>query len=145
MMCKRHNEENCAYCESQQGSFLDVPDHEAKLSSRVRANSEAAPWVVDEIKKYEDSIAELVYAREEHSLSLLQHQQRIQELIEKFFRQYEICRVLEDALLETTELLDGVEDDFVELDIRKRKNKRLVEDIHKDRYDYAVNNLMKDL
>ena len=51
----------------------------------------------------------------------------------------------DEALRETTELLDGVEDDFVELDIRKRKNKRLVEDIHKDRYDNAVNNLMKDL
>lgn len=29
MKCRRHNEENCAYCESQQSSFLDITDHEA--------------------------------------------------------------------------------------------------------------------
>lgn len=149
MKCKLHYEENCSYCESQDSSFLEVSDYDLKLSANDIENGRYSTAQVAalyrEVQITNETNGLLHEQLGEYEITLDQHKQRIQELIEKFERQYEISRVLEDALRETTELLDGVYEDFIELDIRKRKNKRLVEDIHKSRYENAIKNLTKEV
>lgn len=44
MKCRRHNEENCAYCESQQSSFLDITDHEANKRMKEQIEQLEEEW-----------------------------------------------------------------------------------------------------
>lgn len=56
---------------------VDAPMLNGKLSDKLRPNSEAAPWVVEEVKKLEDELAEA--RRDAERYRWLQSQARLSD------------------------------------------------------------------
>ena len=66
MKFRRHNEENCAYCESQQSSFLDITDHEA--NKRMKEQIEQIEQLEEENTKLREALEEIANGKPSKSI-----------------------------------------------------------------------------